>query len=83
MQVPFARQVAVDEVGDAGVGEEEERGGVLVVQEEVGGCGGGDEARCSEEVGDVVDVFVFGTGAAGEGGAEGGGGGFGTLAGGF
>jgi hypothetical protein len=41
------------------------------VEEEVGGCWGGDETRCGEEVGDVVDVFVFGTSAAGEGGAEG------------
>ena len=71
MEIPFAREVAVDEVGDAGVGEEEERGGVLVVEEEVGGCWGGDEARRGEEVGDVVDVFVFGTSAAGEGGTEG------------
>jgi hypothetical protein len=56
---------------------------VLVVKEEVGGCRRGDEAGRCEEVGDVVDVFVFGAGAAGEGGAEGRGGGFGALAGGF
>jgi len=44
---------------------------VVVVEEEVGCCWGGDEAGCGEEVGDVVDVLGFGTGAAGEGGAEG------------
>jgi hypothetical protein len=41
LQFPFAREVAVDEVCDAGVGEEEEGGGVMVVDEEVGGCGSG------------------------------------------
>ena len=51
------------------------------MEEEIGGRWGCDEARCGEEVGDVVDVFVFGTSAAGEGGAEGRGGGFGALAG--
>ena len=79
MQVPFSREVAVDEVGDAGVDEEEERGGVLIVQEEVGGCWGGDEARCGEEVGDVVDVLVLGASTTGEGGADGRCGGFGSF----
>lgn len=44
---------------------------MLVVQQEVGGCRGGDEARCGEEVGDVIDVLVFGTSAPGERGADG------------
>jgi hypothetical protein len=42
LQFPFSREVAVDEVCDSGIGEEQESGGVLVVDEEVGGCGGGD-----------------------------------------
>lgn len=46
LQVPFARQVAIDEVCDSCVGEEEEGRRMLVVQQEVGGCWGGDKAGC-------------------------------------
>ena len=52
---------------------------MLVVQQQVGGCWGGDETRCGEEVGDVVDILVLGASAAGEGGADGGCGGFGAF----
>ena len=42
----------------------------MIVQQEVGGRWSGYETGCCQEVGDVVDVLVFGTSAAGEGGAE-------------
>lgn len=83
MQFPFSREVAIDEVGDSGVGEQEEGGGMVVVEEKVCCCWGGDEAGCGEEVGNIVDVFGFGASATGEGGADGGGSGFGALTGGF
>jgi len=46
LQVPFARQVAIDEVCDSRVGEEQEGRCVLVVQQQVGGCRGGDKTGC-------------------------------------
>lgn len=58
--MPFARDPAVDEVGDAGVGEESEGPGVRVVQDEVADDGGGDEAGQGEDVGDGVDVLMGG-----------------------
>ena len=81
--LPFSGKVAIDEVGDSGIGEEKESRGVVVVQEEVGSCWSGDEAGCCQEVGNVVDVFICRTSAAGEGGANGGGGRFGALTGSF
>ena len=71
MKLPFAREVAIDEVGDSCVGEEEEGSGMLIVQEEIGGCWSGDKARRGEKVRDVVDVLVRGTSAAGESRADG------------
>ena len=44
LQVPFSRDPAIDEVSDAGIDEEGERGGVVVVKDEVANDGGGDEA---------------------------------------
>jgi len=83
LQLPLARQVAIDEVCDACVGEEEEGGCVLVVQQEVGSCWSGDKAGCCQEVGDVVNVLVFRTSATGESGTNGRCGGFGAFSGGL
>lgn len=74
MQVPAAGDPAVEEVGEAGVEEEGEGVEVLVGDDEVADCGGGDQAREGEDVGDGVDVLVaeasgdFGFERGGDGG---------------
>ena len=60
--VEAAGEVAVDQIGDAGVGEEAEGGEGLGGEDEVADGGGGEEAREGEDVGDGVDVFVAGGG---------------------
>lgn len=58
MEFPFPREVAVDEIGDAGVGEETKCPGVVVVEKEIGRGWRGEEPGYCQEVGEVVDVFV-------------------------
>ena len=58
MLLEGARDPAVDEVSDAGVGEEPNGPGMLVVQNEVADDGRDREPGEGEDVGDRVDVFV-------------------------
>ena len=62
LQLEAPGNPSVDEIGDAGIGEEAHGPGVLVVQDEIADDGGGEEAGEGEEVGDGVDVFVRGEG---------------------
>lgn len=55
--VPAASEVAVEEIGDAGVAEQQDGGEVLVLEDEVADEGRGEEAREGEEIGERVDVF--------------------------
>lgn len=59
------RDPPVERVGEAGVGEEGEGEGVVVVEDGVADEGGGDEARGGEEVGEGVDVFAAAVRGAG------------------
>jgi len=68
LQLPSPRQPAVDQVGEAGVGEQRESPFVVVMQEEVRRHGRGHQTRDGEEVGQVVDVLA--RRQAGEGGAH-------------
>lgn len=58
LQIPFPRDPAIDQVGDAGVDEEHEGRQMLLVDDEVADDGGGEQAREGEDVGEGVDVFV-------------------------
>jgi hypothetical protein len=55
---PAAGEGAVGDVGDAGVEEEGEGVCGHVVEDEVAGRGGGEQAREGEQVGEGVDVLV-------------------------
>lgn len=69
--VPFASDPAIQKIGDAGVGEQPEGCGVVVVEDAVPDEGGGDEAGEGQPVGDGVDVFALGDGGLRQGGFDG------------
>lgn len=74
LQLPPARDPAVEEVGETRVDEEGEGPEVLVVHDEVAEDGRGEEPGEGQEVGEVPYLFVLEGGELGfEGGAEGGG----------
>jgi hypothetical protein len=58
LQLICAGDPAIDEVSDACVDEQGQRGEMLVMEEEIADDGRADEAGEGEEVGKVVDVFV-------------------------
>lgn len=60
MQPPFARDPAVDQVGDAGVDEQTKGGKVVFVDNPIANHRGRDQAGEGEDVGKGVNVFVRG-----------------------
>lgn len=51
LEVPSPSDPSIDQIGDAGVGEEADCPGMLIMQNEIGDDGGGDEAGEGEDVG--------------------------------
>lgn len=56
--VPFARYPAIEEISDACISEQAQCPGVLVVKDAVADERSRDEPRCSQDVGDGVDVLM-------------------------